>query len=325
MKKTNPYLIEIVKILHDGDYHDGTGMGEHLNITRTAVWKLIKKLQQRGVAIESCKGRGYKLLEPLLFLNENEIHKKLKNKKIKIKIFESVKSTNDYFQTAKLSPCVSICLAEEQTQGRGRLNRQWYSPYAKNIYMSCLYQFKKDMSELAGLSLVISLAIIKTINHFGIDQNLFLKWPNDIIYFDHQSKKKLSGCLVEIRAETHGLSHAIIGIGINVNMIDGDKSINQPFTSMQKITDKVFDRNEVCAELINQLLDHIERFNLYGFKTFIREWTKLDYLLNKVITLKNNNKKIIGTARGVNTQGYLLLQLEDDSICAFSSGDTSVA
>jgi len=318
-KKLNKTLIKLAAILNDGEYHDGNSLGEQLGMTRSAVWKAIHKLENYEVKFDSVKGKGYALLEPLILLDAQRIKKKL-TEKVDITIFESIDSTNDYLKSLKSAKQRSVvCLAEQQTKGKGRLGREWYSPFGKNIYLSCLYPFQKDVSELAGLSLVTGIAIFRTLQDVGVNKKLYLKWPNDVLY-DNQ---KLSGTLIEIQAETHGASHAVVGIGINVNMLGGD-AITQAWTSLQKILDKYVDRNDLCALLINHLIACFRQFNEYGFASFINEWMDAEYLANRAITLQNLHEKIEGKVVGINEQGHLLLKLANGKVRAFSSGDASI-
>jgi BirA family biotin operon repressor/biotin-[acetyl-CoA-carboxylase] ligase len=321
IKKLNTHLVKVVNLLNEGGYHDGTTIGEKLHLTRSAVWKIIKKLQGYGIKIDSVKGKGYSLLEPLILLDFNKIKKNMPDAKVDMSIFENIDSTNEYLKSIKKSKSIKICLAEQQTQGKGRLNRDWHSPFGKNIYLSCHFPFQKDVSELSGLSLVTSLAVVNILKSYGIDEHLYVKWPNDILY----AYKKLSGGLIEIQAETHGMSHTVIGIGLNVNMMDDDKQpILQAWTSMKKILHTYIDRNILCAQLITQLLHYLQQFNAQGLASFIHEWMRTDCLMNQLITVKNLNQKIEGTVIGINELGHLLLRLEDGEIRAFSSGDTSI-
>jgi BirA family transcriptional regulator, biotin operon repressor / biotin---[acetyl-CoA-carboxylase] ligase len=320
-KKLNDNFVKVVHILEDGEYHDGTTIGEKLRLTRSAVWKTVKKLENNHIKIDSIKGKGYALLEPLILLDSNKIKKNMGTEKIEVSIFESIDSTNEYLKTFKNSKSIKICMAEQQTLGKGRLHREWHSPFGKNIYLSCLYPFQKDVSELSGLSLMVSLVIMKTLNTYGIDKNLYVKWPNDILY----ANKKLSGSLIEIQAETHGACQAIIGIGLNVNMMNDDQGkITQAWTSVQKILNTYVDRNELCAHLIDNLLDYLHQFDANGFVPFIKEWKNADCLIDREITIKNINEKIRGKVIGINEQGHLMLQLEDGEVRTFSSGDTTI-
>lgn len=319
-KKLNANLVKVVNILNGGEFHDGTTMGEKLQMTRSAVWKTIKKLESYQIKLDSVKGKGYALLEPLVLLDIRKIKKNIAHP-VDINVFESVDSTNEYLKTFKNNKTIKICLAEQQTQGKGRLNREWFSPFAKNIYMSCLYPFRKDISELSGLSLVMSLAIVDTLKNIGVDKNLSVKWPNDIVY----DNKKISGSLIEIQAETHGACHAVIGVGVNVNMLNVERGcITQEWTSLQKILNAYVDRNYLCGKLINNLLDYLQRFEAEGFLPFVEEWKSADCLTDQMISVSNVNEVVEGRVTGVNEQGHLLLELKNGKTRAFSSGDTSI-
>lgn len=319
--KTTSSFVQLVDILNDGHYHDGTTIGETLNITRSAIWKAIKKLQNYGVKVDSIKGKGYSLLEPLILLNQKLIKQNLSQKNIDITIFETINSTNDFLKKIPCNQKLNICLAEQQTQGKGRLGRNWHSPFGQNIYLSCAYPFQKDVSELAGLSLVVSLAIVKTLENYGLPNAISVKWPNDIFY-DH---KKISGNLIEIQAESHGICHAIIGIGINVNMMeDEEESISQPWISLRKITASYIDRNQLCILLIENLMNYLKQFEEQGLPSFIEIWNAADILMKKEISLKTGDKKITGKAMGINNIGHLILKLKDGTTQTFSSGDTTV-
>lgn len=320
IKKMNVSLVKVVNILNDGQYHDGTKMGARLEMTRSAVWKIIKKLQNYDIKIDSIKGKGYALLEPLILLDAKKIKKALEKEKFNLTIFESIDSTNDFLKNQKNTNDIHFCIAEQQTQGKGRLHREWHSPFGKNIYLSCLYPFQKDISELGGLSLIVGLAVVKTVQHFGF-MNAKMKWPNDIIY----DNNKLAGVLVEIQAETHGTTQAIIGIGLNVNMTTAkSKDIHQVWTSLKKISGNDINRNEVCIMLIKNLLHYLNQFNQSGFRLFMDEWKSADSLFNQEITVKNVNDKIQGKVLGINDQGHLLVELPNGIVRGFSSGDTSI-
>ncbi|MFN3234097.1 MAG: bifunctional biotin--[acetyl-CoA-carboxylase] ligase/biotin operon repressor BirA [Gammaproteobacteria bacterium] len=322
MRRTHHNLYNLLKILNDGQIHDGTGIGETLGLTRSAVWKAIKKLEQYDIPIESIKGKGYCLAEPLILLEEEKILSHLSNTQdISIDIFETIRSTNDYFKTNTPGTPFSFCFAEMQTQGRGRLNREWHSPFGKNLYMTCHYQFNRDISALAGLSLAIGLAVFQAIKIQGIDDLLKVKWPNDILY----QQKKLAGILIEINAESHGACHANIGIGMNVNSaIEKTLSITQPWTSLSEITQNTFDRNVLAANLIEQIIHHIQTFESSGLTKFVDIWKKHDALIHQPITLIQNTKKITGQGVGIDQHGNLLLKLSKNEIQAFSSGDVSI-
>lgn len=233
-------------------------------------------------------------------------------------MFENIDSTNSYLKNNSSDIERKICFAEIQTNGRGRKGRNWHSPFGENIYMSYAKSFKKDVSELNGLSLVVGIACLNAIKEIGIDLPIKLKWPNDGVYMG----QKLMGNLVELQSESYFETLAIIGIGINVNMLFDSSNITQEWTSLQKITGKYIDRNVLCIALIHNLNYALEQFDKYGLKEFIQQWHQLDSLYNKKINL--NEGEFSGIAKGINENGNLLLELESGEVRAFSSGEASI-
>lgn len=329
MKILNASLVQLVDMLNDHEYHDGTTLGEALSITRTAIWKLIKKLADYGIKIESVKGKGYKLLEPLTLLNKAQINKILASSEINLEIYESLASTNELLkriQSRRLEPGLAdkipnVCIAEHQTNGIGRFKRHWHSPFAQNIYLSYAHSFNKDVSELAGLSLAVSIAMLRSLENFGWSEDITIKWPNDIFY----QHKKLAGNLIEVQAESNHQCTVIIGIGFNMNMLQASrKAITKDWVALRDITQHYINRNYFCAELIKQLNRALQEFEQTGLLAFMREWEKVDYLKGNIITIKTQDKKMHGLAMGIDKYGRLLLKMKDGQVNAYSSGDTSI-
>lgn len=319
-------LLKIAALLSDQTYHDGNSMGQQLHISRAAVWKAVKKLIQYGVAIKSVKGKGYILEEPFLLLDVAQIKQQLPPAyaALPIQLFEHLHSTNDYLQqTIDPAESVTICLTELQTQGKGRMNRLWHSPFGKNVYLSLSHRFAKDISELSGLSLIVGLAVTQTIDRLtpSMTDPITVKWPNDV----QIGSAKIAGILIDLQAEAHGHCRAIIGIGLNVNMRNTDAlSLDQPWTSLTEVTQQYYDRNTVCAVLIEQLLTYLARFCEHGLNHFIEEWQQRDRLFKQTVRLCCGETTYTGTGAGINSQGHFLLRMPDQTLRAFSSGDTTL-
>lgn len=258
------------------------------------------------------------MAEPLILLDKKKINKALTTKKSKIDILESICSTNEYFKTNNND--INVCIAENMTGGRGRLQRSWSAPFGKNIYLSLLHKFNQDISALAGFSLVLSLAVVATVQQFMPNEKIQIKWPNDVLW----NNKKLAGILIDVSAESNGTCEATIGIGINVNMLDSDVRVNQPWVSLRKITNKYIDRNIVTASLIDNLINCISKFETVGLKGFQGQWRQYDNLFGKNIKISVGNKIITGVAVGINEQGHLKLKLANGEIQRFSAGDASI-
>ena len=323
MQTISNKLLILTELLNDGEYHDGTSIGEALQMTRAGVWKLIKKLEQYDIPLTSIKGKGYRLDAPLILLDPQKIKDLLDTDAVSIEVLEKVDSTNQYLKRYfQENNSIRVCAAETQSQGRGRLNRQWHSPFGQNIYLSLLYPFQKDISELSGLSLIVALALCHTVEIvMGKKEKMWLKWPNDMVV----ASQKIAGILIEIQAESHGFCQTIIGIGINVNtQVANDDKITQAWSSLQKLSGVYIDRNVVSAELIRQLLLYLERFSSFGLSSFLEEWQQRDILYGQSITVISGNQEYSGLGHSIDAHGHLLLKMPNGNVQSFSAGDATL-
>lgn len=313
-------ISKVLDILNDGAVHAGSDIAETLAISRTAVWKIIQRLKKYHVDIHS-QHQGYQLTSPLILFDKKKIESLVDRSKITMEIFEHIPSTNNYLKEKYPLKNNHFCISEYQSKGRGRLGRAWASPFGRNIYCSFRYVFNKDIGEIAGLSLVVGILIARALEGLSPTLKPQLKWPNDI-YVNNQ---KMGGILIDLMAEANGHCTAIIGIGLNVNMKDeGSKDIDQPWTSLEHALNEKLDRNSVVAQLMQSIVGGIEVFHEKGMEPFLSEWQRYDLLLNQEVSLTMGKQAISGIAKGVNSHGYLLLELPSGNIEPFSYGDTTL-
>lgn len=315
--------------LSDGRFHSGETLGKTLGLTRSGVWKLIQQCRHLNISLHSVTNKGYQLEHPLTLLDKEALLKQLSPSQLSllktIEIFDTLPSTNDYLMTKIHQPLEThpgnwVCLAEHQSQGKGRQGRHWFSPYGKNLYFSILWRFNLEAGELSGLSLATALAVVKTLEQHHIP-NLGVKWPNDILW----QSKKLAGILIELSAEAHSVSNAVIGIGINVAMpISLGDTISQPWTDLEQITGHYIDRNILAGNLLNQLMQTFALFQNQGLSPFINEWQERDLALNQPLTLTTAKGILQGTGRGINDKGHLLIEMKEGHIQTFASGEVSI-
>lgn len=326
MIKFKPTQISLLNQLSDAACHSGNVLGERLQVSRTAIWKKIQNLIDIGVPIERLPNQGYRLMMPITLLNEEKIRAQLSLRQFKMPIdfdlFASIDSTNRQLKEIPHHGAITICCAETQTAGRGRFGRQWHSPFGENIYGSIRWHFDCDLSRLSGLSLVVSMAIVDTLNDMGIHDFIKIKWPNDILW-DH---KKLCGSLIEVVAESNSSLDVIIGIGLNVNSTTTHlpPGIEKPWCSLLDITGRYLDRNVLIGNLITHLNQHLQTFIEYGFTAFLSNWHNYDYLYGASIAISQPTGVLHGIACGVNADGQLILIDEMNVTHCLSSGDTSL-
>ena len=327
MKKLTPTQIKVLATLGDGLWHSGTVLGKQCDVSRTAIWKNIKQLSELGLSIMSVQKLGYRLSAPFIPLTIEALQHELRQIHfyipLDIHLFASLHSTNRFLKELSTKPTViALCSAETQTAGRGRFGRHWHSPFGENIYWSTRWRLNCDVSHLSNLSLVVGLAIINTLNSWTGSKEIAIKWPNDLIFRD----QKLCGILIEIIAESHGNADVVIGIGLNVNSsTQNETPIENPWCSVYDITQQYTNRNQLLAEMMQQLHGYITQFMAEGFDAFIDEWHRFDYLMNKKIVVTQTSGPLSGTAKGVTKAGQLILIDHDENKSHYlSSGDTSL-
>lgn len=235
-----------------------------------------------------------------------------------ITVLSSTTSTNDVISSLlEISPQKNVVFAEAQTQGRGQRGRTWVSPPESNIYFSLSWNFKKNIADLSGLSLVTAIAIVRALKNHGIREVIQIKWPNDL-FFEH---KKLGGILIESTAREDNHCWVMIGMGINVNSENKDVlNIDQPWTSLYEITKIIYDRNALSAAFLNELNTVLTEFEKSGLKKFLPEWEKYDALLGRTCEIETPKNVITGVCMGIQTDGALLLKTNGDCIEVIHSG-----
>ncbi|MSS75677.1 MAG: bifunctional biotin--[acetyl-CoA-carboxylase] ligase/biotin operon repressor BirA [Methyloglobulus sp.] len=316
----------IIALLADGQFHSGTALAEALHISRSAIWKQLSGLAYLGLQHSAVSGKGYRLERPLELLDESKIlatvDEPTRASISCFEIFDQIPSTNTYLVERALenSPSGTICLAEQQTAGKGRRGRHWVSPFGSNIYLSILWRFQTSPMAISGLSLAIGVAVIRALKlQYG---DIFaLKWPNDIYYQD----KKLGGILVEVSGESDGPCAAVIGLGLNIYLPETEAAeITQQWTDLRQITgQQLLGRNVLASALLNQLLLVISEFEEIGIAAYIDEWRGYDCLKNKPATLFVGQHSYDGIVKGIDNNGLLLLELADGRTQAFASGEVS--
>lgn len=321
MKAISPTLRALITLLNDGQFHTGSVLGEALNVSRNAIWKMVQQLETLGVVVESQAKKGYRLQAALDLLDADWIrqHAGLKTQDA-LTIYGSIASTQDAVRKQTDTAGWVFCLAEHQTQGRGRFARPWQSSFASNLLLSCGWHIAKDPSQLAGLSQVVSLSIVSALQDLGFKEPLKIKWPNDVLWQGH----KLAGVLIELNGEGHHSSQVIIGIGLNINMPSHEqRAIDRPVTALNTLAGSLQNRSRIAAGVIKHLIHNLERFASSGFGPYLSTWKQYDALAGQTITLHNGRQVITGTAVGVNTLGCLLVEQEHE-VKAYSAGEVTL-
>ena len=245
----------------------------------------------------------------MFFTNLLQGNLKVKNFATKIIYYPKTESTSDdlwelYNENHRLGLLV---ISDNQTKGRGRLNKSWISSPGLNLTFSFMLDssYLKKHKEL--ISLIIPLAIINGVNYFT-SINLKLKWPNDIMY----TKKKVGGILIESKTNKENTIYNIgVGINVNDNFENFNKTLKQNITSLKLILNQSIQREPLLASILNNL-DELILF--YTKKDIIDLWNKNCSHMNQNISFNINGKLISGKFCGINNKGQALIKINNEII-----------
>ena len=303
---------EVLKELENnkGDYISGGQLADNLGVSRNSVWKAIKALEKSGYEINAIPNKGYCLAEKNDILSSYSIKQHLKNPHLDISVFSSVTSTNTILkemaeQGAKEG---TVIIAEEQTAGRGRTGKQFYSPKGTGIYISILLRPDIPAEESLFLTTSAAVATARAIEDVS-DKRALIKWVNDIYLED----KKTCGILTEgaFNVETGKLDYAIVGIGINVCIPDGGFPDNIKYIAtaiFDKQTDSINKRSILIANLLDYFMEYYKDFKS---KSYVKEYIERSMIIGKTITVIEGSKTSVAKAIDIDKNCRLKVQFED--------------
>ena len=309
----NPGLVKVLKFLqtHNTEYLSGQDLSDVLRISRVAIWKHIKKIQDLGYTVESKQKLGYKLTENSDILFPWEVTSELKTKLIgqKVYYFDSIDSTQNQALKIANEPenNGAVIIAATQTGGKGRTGRKWISPKG-GIWFSIILHPKFDISITTLFPIASSLALSKAIeNTFEITPEL--KWPNDLTI----KSKKIAGILVDAAFESNKIESLVLGVGINFNVdIKAIKKTLKDTPNFYGVSSLSEQNKKVKPiQLVQNFFVELEKIyellNKKQTKKIILEWTKRSSTLGKNVEINTTDGKIKGKATKIDEDGALII------------------
>jgi BirA family transcriptional regulator, biotin operon repressor / biotin---[acetyl-CoA-carboxylase] ligase len=227
-----------------------------------------------------------------------------------LEVFAELESTSTYLvhQARPADGRFRAVLANHQTAGRGRNEKIWHSPPGSGLCLSLAYTFAKMPRNLPSLTLAIGVAIAAALERLGVS-GLALKWPNDLVVRD----SKLGGILTEMPSDAASAKTVIIGIGLNVDLPNSMRYA-APTAWSNRVTDlvacmaEVPGRAELAGAIITSIIDVILQYVREGFAPFRDAWQEHDWLIGKRLSVRQVQRRITGTAEGIDEDGALLVK-----------------
>lgn len=306
-----------------GGVISGACMAQKLGVSRNAVWKAIKALEEEGYAVESHPSSGYRLSKENNRLSEEIISAELETKAFgrKIIVLDETDSTNNYAKKLSASGAEhgTAVIADFQTSGKGRLGRSFVSPKGTGVYMSVIIRPDFSMETARLITSCVACASAEAVESL-CGESVDIKWVNDL----YMNGRKICGILTEasLSMETKALDYAVIGIGINVLGKDVfDEALSKIATTIEAETAVKISRNSLCAVLLNKLEEYLGKI---GERDFLAEYRRREILTGNPITANVGGVQITGKAMGIDDNAELIVQLDDGSVKSLSSGEANL-
>ncbi|MBI2312720.1 MAG: biotin--[acetyl-CoA-carboxylase] ligase [Betaproteobacteria bacterium] len=304
----NRYTLPALRLLSGGEFRSGEEIARRLGVTRASVSNALKDLGEAGLKVFKVRGRGYRLAEPVAWLDRDQVLSALgpKARLFDLAVLDETESTNTLLMAEAGHGAASgrVIVAEAQTHGRGRLGRPWHSGLGGALTFSLLWRFDQGVGFLSGLSLAVGVALTRALEAQGVT-GVALKWPNDVLH----DGKKLAGILIELQADMLGPSVAVIGVGLNVKLAKPVRSrIDQAATDLSSAGAGRWDRNTLLAALLLALAEAMQEFAATGFNGFRKEWESRHAYQGKRVRLElPDGGSVEGVVKGASAEGALVL------------------
>lgn len=288
----------------------GEEVARELGVTRAAVWKKITALKRNGYVFETSAARGYRLVRsPDLSVEDlrNALSGRERVIGREVLFYSAADSTNTL--AAELAGAGAaegtVVIADSQTGGRGRRGRTWLSPPGKNLYMSVIVRpalSPRDATLLTLMTAVAATAAMRTRTHLPVS----IKWPNDLMV----RGKKLGGILTEIKADMDRIFHAVIGIGININLEHDDMpdDIKDTATSVSIEAGAPRMRTPFAVELLEELDRWYGLLVREGRGPITAAWRRMSSTIGRAVRVVLNDEVLTGIAEDIDEEGMLLVR-----------------
>jgi BirA family biotin operon repressor/biotin-[acetyl-CoA-carboxylase] ligase len=301
----------------------GARIAREIGVSGSTVWRWVTRLRELGVRVKGQLHTGYFLEKVPDILSPDTLRQRLKGSLFGKRIYHffKVDSTNrvalELGQAGE--PEGAVVLAEEQTAGRGRAGRAWYSERAAGIYVTLLLRPRLAPVEAPLLTMMAGLSAhtaIQVQTGVGVD----LKWPNDLLI----GGKKAGGILTEMHAEPEQIRFVIVGIGLNVNQEKFAGDLGAIATSLRVETGRPQSRLELLVRLLREFESDYNRFVTDGPASIIERFSAVSsYAQGKRVRVTNGKDSFTGVTAGLGPEGLLLVKRDGGPVITVIAGDVA--
>src|SRR5690625_363405 len=323
MSSTRNRLIQMLAE-HEETYISGQFLSDELHISRSAMWKHMNELKKDGYEIEGKANKGYRIISYPNKLSENTVSWGLQTDWLGRKMIhkESIPSTQRIAHELALDGAKhgTIVLADEQTKGKGRVQKSFHSKKGQGIWMSIILRPDIPPYLAPQLTLLTATVLANVMDRYA-NVTPQIKWPNDVLI----DGKKVSGILTEMQAEQDQVLYVIIGVGININQQKSDfpEEIKERVTSLKMASGQSWDLVPFIQELLQTFEVKYNQFIENGFDPVKNDWENYGFRMNERLEIKTGKETWEGLFLGIAEDGALLAEKDTGKIEKIYSGEIS--
>jgi BirA family biotin operon repressor/biotin-[acetyl-CoA-carboxylase] ligase len=303
----------------------GEEISKALLISRTAVWKHMRRLKQAGYDIRAVNRKGYVLCALPDLVLPGEIAAGLSTRSVGRRIIyrASAKSTNDIAKQAALDGCPhgTVVVAEEQVGGRGRLSRGWFSPMNRGLWFSVVLRPPFLPQEAPKLTLLMAAVLAEALASYpGV--RVGIKWPNDILL----GGKKIAGILTEMSAEMEAINYVVIGTGLNTNVPEDimPAELRGKAASLNEFAAAPVSRARLLSAILATLEKIYDRTVESGFDFALGRWREYSITLGNKVRVSAPDGEFTGDAVDIDPTGALIVRRDFGRTEKVLAGDVSI-
>lgn len=320
---TKERLLELFES-NKGNYLSGEEIARKLCVSRAAVWKAVKSLRNEGYAIDAVTNKGYCLSVKTDILSPQGIQKYLEPeyRNLDISVLLTVDSTNVLVREKANSGLAEgyTVVANEQTAGRGRYGRTFYSPYGTGVYLSVLLRpFHYSAGQAVRITTIAAVAMCEAIEETA-GEKAQIKWVNDI----YVRGKKVCGILTEASfgLESGLLEYAVLGVGLNVYRPQ------EGFPGeLGEIAGSVFDstqddmKNRLAAAFLNRFMWYYKAQNQ---SVYIEKYRSYSMAVGRQVTVISGKQTRSAYVYGIDDECRLQVKYDNGETESLSYGEITI-
>lgn len=302
---------KLIKLLAENreNYISGQRLSEKLSISRAAIWKHMKELEKDGYQIEGKSKKGYRIISFPEKLSKNTIKWGLGTEWLGNKVIhkEVVTSTQHIAHQLAREEAVhgTIVIADQQTNGKGRMSHGWDSADQLGIWMSLILR-PAILPTLAPQLTLLTATVLADVLTENTDTSPEIKWPNDVLLY----RKKTAGILTEMQAEQDTIQYIVVGIGMNVNHARGDLpvDIQQKATSLAIETKRDWNTRDLVQSILKRFETAYDNYIQSGFSEVKKKWEEYGFRVGETIQIKTSRESYQAAFKGIADDGALLIE-----------------